>query len=47
MQACRDDGIAPSEIKAMDFYELKYWSDWYFIKQKTTIDEWIKARNGK
>ena len=47
MAACRDDGIAPSEIKGMDYPELKYWSDWYFVKQRTTIDEIKKARNGK
>ena len=47
MAACRDDGIAPSEIKAMDFHELRYWADWYFVKQKTVISEWRKARDGK
>ena len=47
MAACRDDGIAPSEIKEMDFHELKYWADWYFLKQRTVVDELKKARNGK
>jgi hypothetical protein len=48
MAACRDDGIMPSEIKSMDFPELKYWADWYFIKQRTVVNELngARAKNG-
>jgi hypothetical protein len=45
MAACRDDGITPKEIKEMDFPELKYWSDWYFVKQRTVVNELNKVKN--
>lgn len=36
--------ISPSEIKEMTFHELKYWSNWHDLFNKTVADEMERQR---